>query len=91
MQSKGRNAFFLQKVSVLICLRKTCAFAGLKNLFVAEGFVGAVGWVELALKDLFAFVPAPSQLLLTFPSESSLKRRKEPRLIEHCSMQTRHH
>lgn len=76
MESEGRNAFFLQKVSVFICLRDTCTFAGLKNMFVAEGFVYAVGWAELALEDPFAFVPAPSQCLLTFPSEKS-SRRKE--------------
>lgn len=34
-------------------------------MFVAEGFIRAVGWVDLALKDPFAFVSAVSGHLLT--------------------------
>ena len=52
-----------------------CALAGLNTLFVAEGSVCAVGGVEPALKDSFAFLPAPSQLLLTFPSEKFSQRK----------------
>lgn len=63
-----------------------CALAGLKNMFVPEGCVCAVGWVELALKDSYAFVPAPSQHLLTFPVKSPLRGRKEPKLTEYGSL-----
>lgn len=38
MESEGRNAFFLQKVSVFLCHREMCLHS-LTTMFVAEEFV----------------------------------------------------
>lgn len=51
-----------------------------KTIFVTERFLCAVRWVELAFKNLSAFLPAPSQHLLTLPSEEFSQRKERTRL-----------
>lgn len=43
---------------------------------MAEGFLCAIGYIELAFKDPSAFVPAPSQHLLTLLLEEFSQRKE---------------
>lgn len=55
-------------------------------MFVTEGFICAVGWVELALKNPLPLFQLPLSTFSRYPQKSSLSRREEPKLTEHHSM-----
>ena len=46
-----------------------------KDVFVADGFICAVGRIELPFKNPSAFVLAPLSTILTLPSEEFSQRR----------------